>query len=50
MEAGEGKERFLKQRKYHSRNYFPNRTCPGLRCGKQQSPKLHGQSKFPLPS
>ncbi|OWK12229.1 hypothetical protein Celaphus_00003679 [Cervus elaphus hippelaphus] len=25
-------------RKYHSRNYFPNRVCPGLRCRNQQFP------------
>ncbi|PNJ59312.1 PCDHB2 isoform 2 [Pongo abelii] len=39
MEAGEGKERVPKQR-----------TCPGLGCRNQQSPKLHNQSQFPLPS
>uniref|UniRef100_A0A2K6FUL2 Uncharacterized protein n=1 Tax=Propithecus coquereli TaxID=379532 RepID=A0A2K6FUL2_PROCO len=50
MEAGERKERVPKQRKYHSWNYFPNRTCPGLRCRKQQSPKLHNQPQFLLSS
>uniref|UniRef100_A0A8C0CCP4 Uncharacterized protein n=1 Tax=Balaenoptera musculus TaxID=9771 RepID=A0A8C0CCP4_BALMU len=50
MKAGERKKCFLKQRKYHSWNYFPNRACPGLRCRKEQSPKLRSQPQFPLPS
>uniref|UniRef100_A0A2K5CY43 Uncharacterized protein n=1 Tax=Aotus nancymaae TaxID=37293 RepID=A0A2K5CY43_AOTNA len=49
MEAGEEKERVPKQREYHSWNYFLIRTCPGLGCRNQQSPKLHNQSQFPLP-
>uniref|UniRef100_A0A8D2DHT3 Uncharacterized protein n=1 Tax=Sciurus vulgaris TaxID=55149 RepID=A0A8D2DHT3_SCIVU len=49
MEAGEGKELLLKQRKHHTWNHFPNRTCSGFRCRKQ-SPKLHNQPQFLLSS
>ena len=31
-------ENFENFRKYHSRNYFPDRVCPGLRCRNQQFP------------
>uniref|UniRef100_A0A4W2HT25 Uncharacterized protein n=1 Tax=Bos indicus x Bos taurus TaxID=30522 RepID=A0A4W2HT25_BOBOX len=49
MKAGDRMESSLKQRKYHSWNYFPDRVCPGLRCRNQQFP-LYSQPQFPLPS